>query len=557
MHFTTLAIAAAGLGLAAAHGGDGVAVPNIMAGRRAMQDFTAARRQIQRRAAHVEPVQEASELEKRQSVGRCGPNYNNQVCDAGYCCSSAGWCGQGYLYCSAPSCMIEYGPSCDANIRPDGPDTANIARPKIGSIPYGKAIYHCENYGDIALTFDDGPYTYTEDLLNKLKAYDAKATFYITGNNLGKGKINDPATKWPAIIRRMVAEGHQIASHTWSHQRLTTVSAEKFRNQMIYNEIAFADLLGYFPTYMRPPYSACDATCEGYLNDLGYHITYFNLDTEGYLHDSPQLIQTSKDIWDSKVEGVSPANNKWLQIEHDPVYQTVYNLTDYMLESLFRNGFKSVTVGECLGDPKENWYRSVGNAPSSGGSSSSSTRTSSASSRAASVASSTSRAATPTGSLTPSTNGRCGPNFGFTTCANEPGATCCSSAGWCGNTADHCGASCQPLYGNCAVSSARASSSAASVRPVSAASSSSARPASSSSARASSSATTRASSAPLASGTAPATANGRCGSTQGGTTCAREPLGATCCSRYGWCGSSTDHCGAGCQAAFGTCGTAK
>ncbi|OHE96562.1 polysaccharide deacetylase [Colletotrichum orchidophilum] len=541
MHITTLAFAAT-LGLAVAHGthgGDELPVPNIMAGRRALQDFTAARRAVQRRADHVEPVPEASELEKRQSVGRCGPDYDNQVCDNGYCCSSAGWCGQGYLYCSAPSCMIEYGPACDANIRPDGPDTTNVPRTKIGSVPYGQAIYHCEHYGDIALTFDDGPYIYTEDLLNKLKAYNAKATFYITGNNLGKGKINDPTTNWPALIRRMIAEGHQVASHTWSHQRLTTVSAAKFRNQMIYNEIAFADLLGYFPTYMRPPYSACDATCEGYLNDLGYHITYFNLDTEGYLHDSADLIQDSKDIWDDSVEGKDSATTKWLQIEHDPVYQTVYNLTDHMLESLFRNGFKSVTVGDCLNDPQENWYRSVGDAPPS-----SSTTTPVATGTATS-----SSIATPTGSLPASTDGRCGANFGSTTCFTEPGATCCSAAGWCGNTADHCGAACQPLYGNCQISGASSS-------PV---------PVSFEASSSSSSATTATvptpsgtSSAAGTTGTAtpPLSTNGRCGTTQGGTTCISEP-GATCCSQYGWCGATTDHCGSGCQAGFGTCGASN
>lgn len=92
MHFTTLAFAA-GLGLAAAHGadsGDRLPVPQIMTGRRAMQDFTAARRQIQRRAAEAEPAPAVSKLEARQSVGRCGPDYDNQVCDDGYCCSSAG-----------------------------------------------------------------------------------------------------------------------------------------------------------------------------------------------------------------------------------------------------------------------------------------------------------------------------------------------------------------------------------------------------------------------------------------------------------------------------------
>ncbi|KAF4447836.1 bifunctional xylanase deacetylase [Fusarium albosuccineum] len=270
------------------------------------------------------------------------------------------WCGTGYLYCSAPSCQIEYGPACDANVRPDGPDTTRIARPKVGSIPYGKPIYGCNRNGDIALTYDDGPYTYTEDLLDLLEQYNAKATFYITGRNLGKGAINDPATPWPALIRRMISDGHQVASHTWSHQRLPTLSKSKFWNQMIYNEIAFANILGYFPTYMRPPYSASSEKTNAWLDELGYHITYFNLDTEGYIHDNPNMIDTSKNIWDNAIEGKDPERNKWLHIEHDPVYQTVYNLTEYMLQSLVRNDFKAVTVGECLGDPKENWYRKVG-----------------------------------------------------------------------------------------------------------------------------------------------------------------------------------------------------
>ncbi|KAF4987462.1 hypothetical protein FGRMN_10365 [Fusarium graminum] len=294
-------------------------------------------------------------VEKRQA-GRCGTGFGG-VCAQNECCSSAGWCGTGYLYCSAPSCQIEYGPGCDANVRPTGPDTANIARPKVGSIPYGQAIYHCSHNGDIALTYDDGPYTYTEDLLDLLQRYNAKATFFITGRNLGKGAINDPATPWPGLIRRMIKDGHQVASHTWSHQRLTTLSRAKFWNQMIFNEIAFSNILGYFPTYMRPPYSASNATTDAWLGELGYHVTYFNLDTEGYLHDSPNTIDTSKNIWDSTVEGRNPSSNTWLQIEHDPVYQSVYNLTEYMLKSLVRNKFAAVTVGECLQDPKANWYR--------------------------------------------------------------------------------------------------------------------------------------------------------------------------------------------------------
>jgi peptidoglycan/xylan/chitin deacetylase (PgdA/CDA1 family) len=157
----------------------------------------------------------------------------------------------------------------------------------------------------------------------------------------------------------MIADGHQVASHTWSHQRLPDISDTQLDNQILYNEVALADILGYFPAYLRPPYSASNAKVDQRLGELGYHVTYFNLDTEGYLHNSAAEIQRSKDIWDENVEDKDPKNTKWLEIEHDIVYQSVYNLTEHMLQSLFRNGFKSVTVGECLGDPKENWYRNV------------------------------------------------------------------------------------------------------------------------------------------------------------------------------------------------------
>lgn len=182
----------------------------------------------------------------------------------------------------------------------------------------------------------------------------------ITGNNLGKGAI-DTTQQYSTVIKRMVAEGHQIASHTWGHQNLTSLDPTTFKNQMVYNEMAFRNILGYFPTYMRPPYSECNATCGNLMADLGYHVTYFDLDTEGYLNDATTLIQNSKNIWDKAIATAKPATDNFLEIEHDIHYQTVYNLTDYILSSMYSHGFKSVTVGECLGDPPANWYRS-GNA---------------------------------------------------------------------------------------------------------------------------------------------------------------------------------------------------
>ncbi|RDL35375.1 uncharacterized protein BP5553_07306 [Venustampulla echinocandica] len=400
--------------------GDGNAgLPKFMGARKLLSEMKA-------RNALPHPLEATVQAEKRQPVkaetleerqdsnGRCGPGFGKCATN---CCSPAGYCGLGTEYCAAPDCQLDYGPACDGNQKPAGTSTANIARPKIGNVPYGGGgIYDCVVPGDIAFTFDDGPYIYTSDLLDKLKTHNAKATFFITGNNLGKGPI-DSTAQWSNLIKRMVAEGHQVASHTWSHQSLTSVDETTFNNQIIYNEMAFRNILGYFPTYMRPPYSQCDATCGSRLATLGYHVTYFDLDTAGYLNDDVNLIQNSKNIWDTAINPSNSQTDNFLEIEHDIHFQTVYNLTDYILASMTQHGYKSVTVGECLGDPSANWYRSTdsGTPPTD-----------------------------PT--QTVSTDGSCSASV---TCLGSTFGNCCSEHSYCGSTSAYCGTGCQPASGNC------------------------------------------------------------------------------------------------------------
>jgi peptidoglycan/xylan/chitin deacetylase (PgdA/CDA1 family) len=139
-------------------------------------------------------------------------------------------------------------------------------------VPYGVDLYHCTLNGMVALTFDDGPYIYTTSLLDVLARNSVKATFFVVGDNGGKGQIQDPSTGYPAIIRRMVADGHQVGSHTWGHQDLATLTAQQRRDQIILNEIALVEILGYFPTYMRPPYTSWNAESLVELGNLGYHV---------------------------------------------------------------------------------------------------------------------------------------------------------------------------------------------------------------------------------------------------------------------------------------------
>ena len=174
------------------------------------------------------------------------------------CLIEQGYCTSDPKYCAAPMCLFEYGLACDANKWPPGEDTSTVPRPLLGNVPYGKLFRHCSVKGTVALTFDDGPGEWTNDLLDILKANNVKATFFITSNNLNKGQINDPATEFPATIRRMYEEGHQIAAHTWSHMNMNVLTSKQRIEEMIKNEIAMNDILGFFPTYWRPPYNECN-----------------------------------------------------------------------------------------------------------------------------------------------------------------------------------------------------------------------------------------------------------------------------------------------------------
>jgi peptidoglycan/xylan/chitin deacetylase (PgdA/CDA1 family) len=75
----------------------------------------------------------------------------------------------------------------------------------------------------------------------------------------------------------MYDEGHQVASHTWSHPDLCNITSAQRKDEMYKNEMALRNILGVIPTYMRPPYSSCTAECgcEADMLELGYHITYF------------------------------------------------------------------------------------------------------------------------------------------------------------------------------------------------------------------------------------------------------------------------------------------
>lgn len=97
----------------------------------------------------------------------------------------------------------------------------------------------------VCLTFDDGPHPeLTPRLLDLLAELGVPATFFLIGRE---------AEKYPAIVRRMMADGHTVGNHSYSHAVRETLSARQAAADVARGSMVLADILGRMPTLYRPP----------------------------------------------------------------------------------------------------------------------------------------------------------------------------------------------------------------------------------------------------------------------------------------------------------------
>ncbi len=111
---------------------------------------------------------------------------------------------------------------------------------------YGRTVTHGNDPRQMALTFDDGPNDpHTMHLLDVLARHNAKATFFLIGKYVRQR---------PEIARAVLAAGHEIGNHTYSHPNLVLVSARRLRQELDDCRKALEDALGTKTTLFRPPF---------------------------------------------------------------------------------------------------------------------------------------------------------------------------------------------------------------------------------------------------------------------------------------------------------------
>ncbi len=97
----------------------------------------------------------------------------------------------------------------------------------------------------VALTFDDGPGPETEAILDALAARRVKGTFFMVGRQV---------ERHPGITRRIVADGHEIGNHSYSHPLYLSRTSRQTLDELARTQDAIAGITGVRPIWSRPPY---------------------------------------------------------------------------------------------------------------------------------------------------------------------------------------------------------------------------------------------------------------------------------------------------------------
>lgn len=147
----------------------------------------------------------------------------------------------------------------------------------------------------VALTFDDGPDPdWTPAILDILKSKGIKATFFVVGTE---------AERYPEIIERIVAEGHEIGNHTFTHPNLAEAPASLIKLELNATQRLIESLTGRSTTLFRPPYNADSRPANlqellpiGIAQSLGYMTVLENVDPRDWQKPNKnKLLERVKD----------------------------------------------------------------------------------------------------------------------------------------------------------------------------------------------------------------------------------------------------------------------
>ncbi|KAI8921489.1 hypothetical protein BC831DRAFT_476954 [Entophlyctis helioformis] len=184
-------------------------------------------------------------------------------------------------------------------------------------------VVACRNPGTWGLTFDDGPSPHTPRLLDELKARNIKATFFVVGSRVVDN---------PDILKRTFDEGHQIAIHTWSHPKLTSVPTDLIISEFLYTARAIRQVIGVTPRFVRAPFGDIDPRVRAVARNMNLTVAAWTLDSE-----------------DARGSTTVAAQFQQRASQPHDLYETAVAQAPAAMDQIIAGGYAIARLDDCLG----------------------------------------------------------------------------------------------------------------------------------------------------------------------------------------------------------------
>lgn len=186
----------------------------------------------------------------------------------------------------------------------------------------------------VALTFDDGPNPLphrTPALLDALQSVKATGTFFVVGIR---------AEQAPELLRRMDADGHEIANHSYSHPNLTLMNAVGVERELGRTSVIVRNAIGKRPRFYRPPGGNFNRDVVSSAEALGMSGAYWTVDAVAYEQDNGSPARLTKYV----LQNVRPGA---IILLHNAPGITIAAIPD-IVRGLRAKGYTLVTMSELV-----------------------------------------------------------------------------------------------------------------------------------------------------------------------------------------------------------------
>lgn len=182
----------------------------------------------------------------------------------------------------------------------------------------------------IAITFDDGPSVFTLEVLELLKKYNAKATFFCIGKNI---EIH------PEIVKQIIAQGHLVGNHSYSHSKFFDFyNAKKITEELQKTDSLLEKFTSKKINFFRPPYGVTTPSIRRALQITGHKVIGWNIRSLDGGTKNQNL------IFNRIIKRVSPGG---IVLLHDTGSHSVLVLEQF-LQFLQQNNYEVISIEELL-----------------------------------------------------------------------------------------------------------------------------------------------------------------------------------------------------------------